>query len=105
MLYCYNNCTILKLSLRLTYRLSILHTLLQPQRHRLDAVPQKVRRNSDKSIGTSNLLFQFINVLTLSGKLCLWSNPTKRNHTEKDWDFKNAILMVFNAQSTNQNSC
>jgi len=93
------------LSIRLPYRPSILHTLVHPQRHRIDALPQKVRRNSDKSISISNLLCQFINVLTLSGKLCLWSNPTKRNRTEEDWDFKDAILMVFNAQSTNLNSC
>ena len=93
------------LSIRLPYMPSILHTLVHPQRHRLDALSQEVGRNSDKSIGISNLLFQFINVLTLSGKLCLWSNPTKRNHMEEDWDFKEAIRMVFDVQSTNQNSC
>jgi len=90
-------------SIRLPYGPSILHTLVHPQRHRLDTATHKVRHNSDKSI--SNLLFQFINVLTLSGKLCLWSNSTNRNHTEEDWDFREALLMVFNAQSTDQNSC
>jgi hypothetical protein len=37
---------------------SILCTLLQPGRHRLDTFPGEVERNSSKSV--LNLLFQFI---------------------------------------------
>jgi len=69
----------------------ILHTRLHPESHRLNIFPLEAKKNSGKRIPKLLLQFKYS-----------WPNSTKRKNMKQNRDLAKVILLVLNAQSTDQ---
>jgi len=107
---CYSSCIILKpthhhLASECNAVSSVLHTFLNPGRHRISIIPEEVTRNRGENI--SNLLFRCVRYFDFDGLIsCLAQLYKNKSHWVRQGLSKAASLIFLHAHSIDQkNSC